>query len=260
MTKDTDPREPQPIGMEQWPAQAVEAPQIPSSPADPNADLVEMLGAMRPDLEKISNERVLGLLVGWTMRITPSEFLRILAWANARRDAAVVEKNLLTEAAHEFHRMARRYCDGRMSYAPSSFNALVRKLRKADVKLSDPLFARDGMGRDYDHLTDDEAAAAQEDMPRGHAALETEWMQRTADLHAQIARLREVLGRLIRSAQEVSEGKSSTFKARNGRVMSIETDDGERAAILHCDLFSDLDTAVSVARTALEPRPPEPSL
>ena len=61
----------------------------PTMTDEPNADLVEMLRAMRPDLEKISNERVLGLLVGWTMRVTPSEFLRILAWANARRDAAV---------------------------------------------------------------------------------------------------------------------------------------------------------------------------
>ena len=60
----------------------------PTMTDEPNADLVEMLRAMRPDLEKISNERVLGLLVGWTMRVTPSEFLRILAWANARRDAA----------------------------------------------------------------------------------------------------------------------------------------------------------------------------
>src|SRR6185437_16495891 len=64
----------------------------PTMTDEPNADLVEMLRAMRPDLEKISNERVLGLLVGWTMRVTPSEFLRILAWANARRDAAVEAK------------------------------------------------------------------------------------------------------------------------------------------------------------------------
>jgi hypothetical protein len=56
---------------------------------DPNADLVEMLRAMRPALGEISDSGVLRVITGWTMRVNPAEFLRILAWANARRDAAV---------------------------------------------------------------------------------------------------------------------------------------------------------------------------
>ena len=73
---DTDPREPQPIGMEQWPAQAVPVLIVPpvvevgqtSSPTNTNSDLLRML---RASLDR----RTL--------------YERILAWANARRDAAV---------------------------------------------------------------------------------------------------------------------------------------------------------------------------
>lgn len=57
--------------------------------------------------------------------------------------------------------MARRYCDGRMSYAPSLFNDITRWLLDNGVELNqagDPsVFARDGMGADYDKLTDEEA-------------------------------------------------------------------------------------------------------
>ena len=82
---DTDPREPQPIGMEQRPAQAVEAPQIPSSPSDPNADLAEMLWAASCDGDELDD-----LLNGdMSLTLQPEQLRDILAWANARRDAAV---------------------------------------------------------------------------------------------------------------------------------------------------------------------------
>ena len=88
---DTDPREPQPIGMEQRPAQAVEAPQLPSPPADQNADLVEMLWAADPSMDAawIKNH----IVVRCRFILLTDHFLRLLAWANARRDAAVGEKD-----------------------------------------------------------------------------------------------------------------------------------------------------------------------
>lgn len=65
------------------------------------------------------------------------------------------------------HWMARRYADGRSSYSPGLFNAVTRKLLAAGAELKRPLFARDGMGRRYDGLTDEQAAEAESDMPRG---------------------------------------------------------------------------------------------
>lgn len=73
----------------------------------------------------------------------------------------------LIDAAHCFHWMARRYADMRSSYAPNMFNGHVRALRRLGFGLKHPLFARDGMGRTYDGLTDEEVADAAEDMPRG---------------------------------------------------------------------------------------------
>ena len=65
------------------------------------------------------------------------------------------------------HWMARRYADGRSSYSPGLFNGITRKLLGAGVELKSPHFARDGMGRRYDGLTDEQVAEAAEDMPRG---------------------------------------------------------------------------------------------
>src|SRR6185437_13109177 len=86
---DTDPREPQPIGAEQWPAPVVEAPQLPSPPADQNADLVEMLCAASCDGDELDD-----LLNGdMSLTLQPEQLRDILAWANARRDAAVGEND-----------------------------------------------------------------------------------------------------------------------------------------------------------------------
>src|SRR6185312_687271 len=93
---DTDPREPQPIGMEQWPAQAVpalivppgiEAPQLPSLPSDTNIDLVEMLCAAEPSLDAEWFEG--SVKEQHPITLWPNGLQRLLAWANARRDAAV---------------------------------------------------------------------------------------------------------------------------------------------------------------------------
>lgn len=74
----------------------------------------------------------------------------------------------LKEAIRCFHWMARRYADGRSSYAPTKFNDHVRMIVDTGIGLNHPLYARDGMGRKFDGLTDEEVAAAEADMPRGH--------------------------------------------------------------------------------------------
>ncbi len=76
-------------------------------------------------------------------------------------------EELLIDAVHCFHWMARRYADGRSSYAPGVFNGHTRKLLAAGFGLKLPYFARDGMGRSFDGLTEAEVAEAAEDMPRG---------------------------------------------------------------------------------------------
>lgn len=65
------------------------------------------------------------------------------------------------------HWMARRYADGRSSYSPGLFNDITRKLLAAGVELKTPHFARDGMGRRFDRLTDEQVRQAESDMPRG---------------------------------------------------------------------------------------------
>lgn len=90
---------------------------------------------------------------------------------------------ILIAAVRDFHWMARRYADGRSSYAPGCLNEHVRKLLSMDSEFhpSAPFFARDGMGRGFDKLTDTEVAAAKRDMPRGHATPLAEYEGRPED-------------------------------------------------------------------------------
>lgn len=70
------------------------------------------------------------------------------------------ENELLRRVARDFHWMARRYADGRMTYATGLFNDHTRLLLSLGVELNNcdgTLFAQDGMGRKYDGLTDEEA-------------------------------------------------------------------------------------------------------
>lgn len=72
------------------------------------------------------------------------------------------ENATLRAIARDLHWMARRYADGRMTYATRLFNDHTRTLLALGVPLNptgdSTVWARDGMGRAYDHLTDDEAA------------------------------------------------------------------------------------------------------
>jgi len=69
-----------------------------------------------------------------------------------------VEK--LIEIVRDFHWMARRYADDRMSYVTSLFNEHVRALQQMGIKLNptgdETIWARDKMGSAYDGLPEDE--------------------------------------------------------------------------------------------------------
>lgn len=68
----------------------------------------------------------------------------------------------LREIARNLHWMARRYCDGRGSYATGMFNDLTRELLAMGIELNPTgdgtIWARDDRGRGFDGLTDAEAA------------------------------------------------------------------------------------------------------
>lgn len=70
------------------------------------------------------------------------------------------ENEKLKEIIRDLHVPARRYSDGRSTYITSTLNRHVRYLLSIGMQLNwcdGTLFARDGMGRMYDGLTDDEA-------------------------------------------------------------------------------------------------------
>ena len=73
-----------------------------------------------------------------------------------------VEK--LVEIVIDFHWMARRYSDGRMSYVTGLFNDHTRALELMGISLNETadgtVFAQDGMGRVYDGLDDSHARLA----------------------------------------------------------------------------------------------------
>ncbi len=84
-----------------------------------------------------------------------------------RRTRAEIENEngILRLAILDCWWMARRYADGRSTYAASTYNGHTRKLQALGVPLhQDPtvngsVWARDGMGRRFDGLTDEQAAA-----------------------------------------------------------------------------------------------------
>lgn len=72
-----------------------------------------------------------------------------------------VDVNQLKIIAAELHWMARRYADGRQSYATSMFNDATRKLLAMGIKLNpcaeEIIWARDAGGRGFDNLSEAEA-------------------------------------------------------------------------------------------------------
>lgn len=88
-------------------------------------------------------------------RTAVPELLDALATADAENDA-------LRNIARDLHWMARRYADNRQSYSTSLFNGHTRDLLRLGVPLNptgdETIWARDMMGRNYDGLSDEEAA------------------------------------------------------------------------------------------------------
>lgn len=56
----------------------------------------------------------------------------------------------------------------------------------------------------------------------------------------------------------MAEGKQSTFRARNGREVGIEADDGEKCWIVHNDLIHAAEVAAGMHKTARPPLPYRP--
>ena len=65
----------------------------------------------------------------------------------------------LIEIVRDFHWMARRYADGRMSYVTGMFNEHVRALQQMGIELNptgdDTIWAHDRMGRAFDNAPQD---------------------------------------------------------------------------------------------------------
>lgn len=75
------------------------------------------------------------------------------------------ENRLLRQAIEDCWYCARRYCDGRSTGITWTYNGHTRILQKLMPEVMErvagadgTLWARDGMGRKYDSLTDEEAA------------------------------------------------------------------------------------------------------
>jgi len=147
------------------------------------------------------------------------------AWhaaADAIRDAVL--KVRIDQAVHDLHWMARRYADGRCSYAPGMFNGRARDLLTAGFDLGEPLFARDGMGRAFDGLTDEEVAAAEEDMPRMHTKVieageerfNEVWDQAVEACADRIEKLRDNTQQLKLHMGEMEAQEQRTLKAGMG--------------------------------------------
>jgi hypothetical protein len=100
--------------------------------------------------------------------------------------AAREEIALLKSIAIDLHWMARRYADGRMTGSPSTINGCTRQLLDMGVALKSPLYARDGMGREFDGLSEADAKAAMDDAPRGYQA-EVAARERLASENAKLA-------------------------------------------------------------------------
>lgn len=137
--------------------------------------------------------------------------------------------------------MARRYCDGRASYAPSTFNGHTRTLLSLGVPLNptgdETIWARNSYGRGSDGFNDDEAA-------RGRAP---DWWHSGPDareqidaLQARIAELTTALESLNRAAEWVTEAIDQMLDSGT-----------EWPTGLHKGSFIDLISETEQARAAL---------
>ena len=92
---------------------------------------------------------------------SPEYLTAVIEQRNAMLTAVQAENARLRAIAVHLHWMARRYADGRQSYATSLHNENTRALLEMGVPLNATgdrtLWARDSAGRAYDGLTEEEA-------------------------------------------------------------------------------------------------------
>lgn len=127
------------------------------------------------------------------------------------------------------HWMARRYADGRSTYAPSRLNEMTRTALALGVELRDPYFARDGMGRKFDGLTEEETRAAEEDMPRAfqqHVDETTERKQKLVNALAESLKLQSHYASLLNDYDGGKRMQFSSVKEWLERLEDLKREGG----------------------------------
>lgn len=73
-----------------------------------------------------------------------------------------------------------------------------------------------------------------------------------AAAQAENVRLREALVKSHAALERVTDERSTSYQARNGKWVSIQGDDGERCDIIHSDVTTDCEAAIKDAETVLK--------
>jgi hypothetical protein len=98
-----------------------------------------------------------------------------------------LQNETLKNICKDLHWMARRYADGRQSYATSLFNQHTQSLLDLGMELgpnSDgTIWARDAMGRKYDGLSEEQAASGQVHYDRINEEIKF-WREKCLNLEA----------------------------------------------------------------------------
>lgn len=58
----------------------------------------------------------------------------------------------------------------------------------------------------------------------------------------------DAVARLVEAARALITGANTTYRARNGRQIGIEADDGEMCFIVHSDLIHAIETALAAMK------------
>ncbi|MCP1243275.1 hypothetical protein [Acetobacter lambici] len=69
---------------------------------------------------------------------------------------------------------------------------------------------------------------------------------------AEIVRLRDALVKSHAALKRVTDERFTSYRAKNGREVSVEGDDGERCDIIHSDITTDCEAAIEGAEKALK--------
>lgn len=72
-----------------------------------------------------------------------------------------------------------------------------------------------------------------------------------AALEARVKVLKEALVIAVSGLEQVKDGERGGYNARNGKFVSLQMSDGERADIIHSDVTTECEGALETARAAL---------